>query len=66
MPPTPFTRPLVRLLEGKGFEVEGSFSGRAFDTWAPSKLVGGINEQRPNVGDLAAARAFAGRLRDGR
>ncbi|MDX2388567.1 flavodoxin family protein [Streptomyces sp. NPDC054912] len=66
LPPAPFTRPLVRRLEAKGFRVEGSFSCRAFDTWAPFKLVGGINKQRPNVGDLSAARAFAERLRDGR
>ncbi|MFF5476739.1 flavodoxin family protein [Streptomyces sp. NPDC012935] len=64
--PAPFTRPLVRLLRGKGFEVDGSFSCRAFDTWTPFKILGGINKQRPNAGDLAAARAFAGRLRDGR
>ncbi|MGW0732474.1 flavodoxin family protein [Streptomyces sp. NPDC002851] len=66
VPLAPFTRPLVRLLEGKGFEVDGSFSCRAFDTWTPFKLVGGINKQRPNTGDLAAARAFAEQLRDGR
>ncbi|WP_369185314.1 flavodoxin family protein [Streptomyces sp. Y1] len=66
LPLAPFTRPLVRLLEGKGFEVDGSFSCRALDTWAPFKLVGGINKQRPDAGDLAAARAFAERLRDGR
>ncbi|MFF7994988.1 flavodoxin family protein [Kitasatospora xanthocidica] len=66
MPLAPFTRPLVRLLEGRGFEVDGSFSCRAFDTWAPFKLVGGINRQRPNAADLAAARAFAERLQDGR
>ncbi|MEU6878807.1 flavodoxin family protein [Streptomyces sp. NPDC046712] len=66
IPPAPFTRPLIRVLEGKGFEVAGSFSCRAFDTWTPFKLVGGLNKQRPNVGDLAAARAFAERLRDGR
>ncbi|WP_156727521.1 flavodoxin family protein [Streptomyces apocyni] len=66
IPFAPFTRPLVQLLESKGFEVDGSFSCRAFDTWTPFKLVGGINKQRPNDGDLAAARAFAERLRDGR
>ncbi|MCP3760009.1 flavodoxin family protein [Streptomyces sp. TBY4] len=66
LPLMPFTRPLVRLLEGKGFEVDESFSCRAFDTGMPFGLVGGINKQRPNAGDLAAARAFAGRLRDGR
>ncbi|MFE2287097.1 flavodoxin family protein [Streptomyces sp. NPDC059443] len=65
VPLAPVTRPLVRLLEAKGFGVDGSFSCRAFDTWAPFKLVGGINKQRPNPGDLAAAQAFAERLRDG-
>ncbi|MFG2292639.1 flavodoxin family protein [Streptomyces sp. NPDC048603] len=65
-PRAPFTRPLVRLLEGKGFEVDGNFSCRALDTWAPFKLVGGINKQRPDAGDLAAAREFAERLREGR
>lgn len=66
IPLTSFTRPVVQLLEGKGFEVDESFSCRAFDTWTPFKLVGGVNKQRPNAGDLAAARAFAGRLRDRR
>ncbi|MFD4246018.1 flavodoxin family protein [Streptomyces sp. NPDC058525] len=65
LPPRPFTRPLVRLLEGKGFEVEGSFLCRAYDTWAPFKLIGGINKQRPNPADLTAARTFAERLRTG-
>src|SRR5262245_47592536 len=61
----PFTRPLVRLLEAKGSAVAGCFSCRAFDTWAPLKLVGGLNKQRPDAADLAAARAFAERLRVG-
>lgn len=65
LPPAPFTRPLARFLEGKGFEVDGRFSCRAFDTWAPFNLIGGINKQRPNDGDLAAAGEFAERLRDG-
>ncbi|KOV67461.1 flavodoxin family protein [Streptomyces sp. MMG1121] len=63
--PFRFTRPLVRLLEDKGLEVDGSFSCRAFDTWTPFKVLGGINKTRPNPLDLAAARAFAVRLRDG-
>ncbi|MFD8008871.1 flavodoxin domain-containing protein [Streptomyces sp. NPDC058955] len=66
LPPAPFTRPLVRLLEGKGFEVDGIFSCRALDTMVPFGLIGGIRKERPNDGDLAAARAFAARLRDGR
>ncbi|MCX4501607.1 flavodoxin family protein [Streptomyces anulatus] len=65
LPLVPFTRPLVRLLEGKGFEVVGNFSCRALDTMKPFTLVGGIQKQRPNDGDLAAARAFAAGLRGG-
>ncbi|MER6314295.1 flavodoxin family protein [Streptomyces sp. NPDC001581] len=61
-PFAPFTRPLVRLLEAKGFDVEATFTCRAFDTWAPFTLIGGINEQRPNEADLTAARTFARRL----
>lgn len=66
IPLAPFTRPLVRLLESKGFEVDGTFSCRAFDTWTPFKPLGGINKHRPNSGDLAAAQAFAQQLRDGK
>ncbi|MEV7559579.1 flavodoxin family protein [Streptomyces sp. NPDC089795] len=62
----PFTRPAVRLLEGKGYQVEGTFTCRGFDTWAPFKLIGGINRRRPDGDDLAAARAFAEGLRLGR
>ena len=62
LPFRPFTRPLARLLEQKGFEVGDAFSCRAFDTWLPFKLVGGLNRARPGAGDLAAARAFAERL----
>ncbi|SCE61204.1 Flavodoxin [Streptomyces sp. Termitarium-T10T-6] len=65
-PVMPFTRPSSRLLEGKGFDVAGTFACRALDTWAPFKLVGGLNRHRPDTDDLAAARAFAERLRDAR
>ncbi|MEU8774124.1 flavodoxin domain-containing protein [Streptomyces sp. NPDC048606] len=64
MPVAPFGGPLVRPLEGKGFEVVGNFSCRAHDTWGPLRLVGGIHARRPDADDLAAARAFARRLRD--
>ncbi|MFC9815677.1 flavodoxin family protein [Streptomyces virginiae] len=59
---TPYTRPLVRLLESRGYAVEDTFTCRAFDTWGPFRLIGGINRRRPDAGDLAAARAFAARL----
>ncbi|WP_314247014.1 flavodoxin family protein [Streptomyces sp. DSM 40907] len=60
----PFTRPLVRLLEDRGFEVTDTFTCRALDTWMPFRLIGGINKQRPDEDDLIAARAFARRLRN--
>ncbi|MBV6701782.1 flavodoxin family protein [Kitasatospora aureofaciens] len=59
----PFTRPLVRLLGGKGFEAGDTFSCRGFDTWLPFRLVGGINKGRPGAPDLDAARTFAEGLR---
>ncbi|NML50161.1 flavodoxin [Streptomyces sp. R302] len=65
MPLAPFTRPLVRLLEGKGFKVNANFTCRALDTVMPLKLIGGVNKHRPNADDLASARAFAERLRVG-
>ncbi|MEU6174360.1 flavodoxin family protein [Streptantibioticus parmotrematis] len=55
----PYTRGLVRVLEGKGFQVADTFGCRAYDTWLPFKLVGGINKSRPDADDLNAARAFA-------
>ncbi|MER7986237.1 flavodoxin family protein [Streptomyces noursei] len=59
----PFTRPLVRLLGQKGYEVRDTFSCRSLDTWLPFKPVGGINKGRPDATDLAAARTFAEGLR---
>ncbi|MFF2807975.1 flavodoxin family protein [Streptomyces sp. NPDC058000] len=59
----PFTRPLVRLLDQKGFQTADTFSCRGLDTWLPFKLVGGINRARPNATDLDAARTFAEGLR---
>ncbi|MFE7314380.1 flavodoxin family protein [Streptomyces sp. NPDC057555] len=59
----PFTRPLVRQLRQKGFEVGDTFSCRGLDTWLPFKAVGGINKGRPGTADLEAARAFAEGLR---
>ncbi len=57
--PAPRLGPMVRLLQGKGFEVTDTFSCRGFDTWAPFKPVGGIRKGRPDDSDLAAARSFA-------
>ncbi|MEY9848725.1 flavodoxin family protein [Streptacidiphilus sp. MAP5-3] len=59
----PFTRPLARRLEQKGFTVADAFSCRGYDTWLPFRLIGGINRTRPDSGDLAAAHAYAEALR---
>ncbi|MBU7599442.1 flavodoxin [Streptomyces sp. P38-E01] len=63
LPPAPFFRPLVWLLESKGRTVQGRWSSRAFDTWAPMRLVGGVDKNRPNDDGLAEARTFARYLR---
>jgi flavodoxin len=63
LPFRPFTRPLVRLLEQKGFEADDIFSCRGFDTWLPLRLVGGVNKGRPGPADLEVARTFAEGLR---
>lgn len=59
----PYTRPLLQLLQQKGFEAVDAFSCRALDTWLPFKPIGGIRKQRPNAADLEAARTFAEDLR---
>lgn len=55
--------PMERLARRSGFEVVDTFSVRAFDTWAPLRLVGGINKGKPDAADLEAAREFAAGLR---
>ncbi|MDE8645866.1 flavodoxin family protein [Rhodococcus qingshengii] len=58
-----FSRPLVQLLEQKGFDVVAAFSSRAWDTYLPFKPFGGIRKGRPNADDLESARMFAEMLR---
>ena len=50
---------LSRLLRSKGYRVVGTYSCPGFDNLGPFQLVGGLNKDRPNEADLAAARAFA-------
>lgn len=55
---------LKEQLAGRGFSIVDEFSCKAWDSWGPLKLVGGINKGRPDDEDLAAAREFARRLRE--
>jgi flavodoxin len=61
-----YTPGMVQALEAKGFDVVGTFSCRAWDTWWPLRLVGVINKGRPDVTDLDAARRFAVRVKGAR
>lgn len=54
-----YTSSLESALQHKGYDMVGSFSCRAFDTWWPFTPFGGIRKGRPNATDLQAARAFA-------
>jgi len=55
---------LKKYLEDKGFTIVGEWTCRAFDTFGPLKLLGGINKGKPDEVDLEAARKFAEGLRD--
>ena len=55
---------LKEELAGRGFSIVDEFSCKAWDSWGPLKLIGGINKGRPDEQDLAAAREFARRLRE--
>ncbi len=50
---------LRKKLKGRGMEIVGGFSCKAWDTFGPFKLTGGINKGRPNEEDLKKAREFA-------
>lgn len=55
---------LKEELAARGFSIVDEFSCKAWDSWGPLKLIGGINKGRPDEQDLAAAREFARRLRE--
>ena len=55
---------IKELLEKRGFSIVGNFSCKAWNTWGPLKLTGGINKGRPNEKDLEEARIFARGLKE--
>jgi flavodoxin len=49
---------LKKMLEGKGFEVLGSFACRGFTDYGPFKLIGGISKGKPDDRDILDAKNF--------
>jgi flavodoxin len=50
---------LATLVEAAGYRMLGSFCCPGLDTWSFLRLVGGLNQGRPNDADLRRARDFA-------
>ena len=50
---------LKKRLREKGLNVVGEWNCKAFDTFGPLKLMGGINKSRPNEADVLDAKRFA-------
>ena len=50
------------ILLAKGFRIVDEFQCKGFNTNSILQYIGSMNKERPNAGDLAAARAFAQRL----
>ncbi|HEX2954907.1 MAG TPA: flavodoxin family protein [Bacillota bacterium] len=57
-----FNAPLESALKDKGFEIVGSFACKGYDTWGPTKLVGGIAKGKPDIEDLKNAASFGAKL----
>jgi flavodoxin len=54
-----FHKPLREKLLSKGYSIIGEFNCPGYDTYALTKLVGGIKKGHPNQQDLEKATAFA-------
>ncbi len=53
-----YHRSLRAILRDRGFRVEGEFSCRGYDTYAPWRIFGGFARGHPDMNDLQNARAF--------
>ena len=53
---------LRELLQGVGYGVVGEWSCKAFDEFGPFKLIGGLNQGRPNEDDFQNAKEFVKKL----
>ena len=52
----------AKLLKAKGYTVVDTFQCKGFNTFAPFKLVGGLDKGRPNEDDLLNAEKFIQRI----
>lgn len=50
---------LKEKLTSKGFEIIGEFNCKGYDTYALTKLIGGINKGKPDEEDFKNAEEFA-------
>lgn len=57
-----YSEKLASKVSENGFKIVGEFSCKAFDSWGPLKLIGGINKGRPNSDDLKSAHNFVREL----
>ncbi|MDD3984582.1 MAG: flavodoxin family protein [Methanobacterium sp.] len=57
-----YTNALAKKVSLHGFKIVGEFSCKGFDVWGPLRLIGGINNGRPNTDDLNAAEIFVKEL----
>ena len=55
-------RELRKHLSDKGFKVVGEWNCRAYDTFGPLRLLGGINKGKPDEKDINNAKKFAEKL----
>lgn len=60
--PSDYHKSLRKELSEKGFKIVDEFTCRAWDSFGPMGLIGGINKGRPNKDDLKKARDFAASL----
>jgi flavodoxin len=54
---------MKKILESKGYSINGEHYTISYDVWTPLKLLGGINKGRPNKEDLSAAEEFGKSLK---
>jgi len=55
---------LRQRLGDKGFKIIGEWNCKAFDSFGPLRLLGGINKGKPDERDIDSAKRFAKGLLD--